>query len=189
MNFIKNIISKIPWKFNPVISLKNYESEFIYLSQLKKSDAPALVRYLKDKEISDVMVSIPYPYTMENAIEYIEKMKKSNLHFAIRKYGGDFIGIISARIDPNQPHKAIIGYWLAKRYWGKGIMTEVLKEFSQYLFKEFHLDRIGANCFESNIGSAKVLEKSGYVLEGLLINHYKKHGILHNSKVYGKIKI
>ena len=63
---------------------------------------------------------------------------------------------------------AEIGYWLGEAHWGKGVMTEALIAVTADVFQRFDLLRIFALPFADNIGSIRVLEKAGYVLEGRL---------------------
>lgn len=66
------------------------------------------------------------------------------------------------------PHRVDCGYVLARPWWRQGLMTEVLTEVSVWALRQSSLFRIGAVCDVENIGSASVLEKSGFVREGLL---------------------
>jgi [ribosomal protein S5]-alanine N-acetyltransferase len=66
-------------------------------------------------------------------------------------------------------------------------MTETVKKVTEFAFNEFGLVRITAHVFTFNIGSAKVLEKAGYSLEGILRKHYKKDGRIFDGKLYAKI--
>ena len=58
-----------------------------------------------------------------------------------------------------------MGYWLAEPFWGKGIITEAIKQMIDYGFKNFDINRIFARPFGTNIASQKVLEKTGFKLE------------------------
>ncbi len=58
---------------------------------------------------------------------------------------------------------AELGYWLGKKYWGKGIMTEAIKQMTKYTFENFgYLHKIYATPFGFNIGSQRVLQKAGF---------------------------
>ena len=65
-------------------------------------------------------------------------------------------------------HRLDCGYVLARRWWPQGWMTEVLTEVTLWALRQPSVFRIGAVCDIENIGSARVLEKSGFVREGLL---------------------
>lgn len=60
-----------------------------------------------------------------------------------------------------------IGYVLSKDYWGKGLMTEVVKTVIKYLFDFEKLDFIVCGHFHENEKSWRVQKKCGF-------NHYKK---------------
>ena len=66
------------------------------------------------------------------------------------------------------PHRLDCGYVLAQRWWRQGLMTEALTEVTAWALRQSSVFRIGAVCDVDNIGSARVLEKSGFVREGLL---------------------
>ena len=66
------------------------------------------------------------------------------------------------------PHRLDCGYVLARRWWRQGLMTEVLTEITVWALRQPSVFRIGAVCDVENVGSARVLEKSGFVREGLL---------------------
>ena len=66
------------------------------------------------------------------------------------------------------PHRLDCGYVLARRWWRHGLMTEVLTEIAAWALRQPSMFRIGAVCDVENIGSARVLEKAGFVREGVL---------------------
>jgi RimJ/RimL family protein N-acetyltransferase len=66
------------------------------------------------------------------------------------------------------PHRLDCGYVLARRWWRQGLMTEALTEVAHWALSQPWVFRIGAVCDVDNIGSARVMEKSGFIREGLL---------------------
>ncbi|MFJ6207947.1 GNAT family N-acetyltransferase [Lysinibacillus sp. NPDC092081] len=88
-------------------------------------------------------------------------------------------------VSVNETHKfAEIGYVLSEAYWNKGITTEAAKKLIDFGFNELGLVRIQARCFEENIGSQKVMEKSGMLFEGILRKSMFIKGIHQNVKMY-----
>lgn len=59
-----------------------------------------------------------------------------------------------------------VSYIVNPDYWNKGIATEVATMLIDFGFNQHQLHRIFATCDPRNIGSLKVLEKVGMVLEG-----------------------
>lgn len=59
-----------------------------------------------------------------------------------------------------QAEKKLVGYWLGRSFWGKGVATRALSEFLGLV----ELRPLHALVAESNLGSIRVLEKCGFVL-------------------------
>lgn len=74
----------------------------------------------------------------------------------------DFIGMCLARIFLYQPDQLEIGYTLSENYWGKGLGTEVCKALVEYCLTLHPQKDIVAVTDLDNIGSQKVLTKSGF---------------------------
>ena len=55
----------------------------------------------------------------------------------------------------------LIGYWIGKEYWGRGIATRALDAFLQIVTER----PLHAHVAKHNVGSIRVLEKCGFSLE------------------------
>ena len=98
---------------------------------------------------------------------------------------GEAIGAVGVHPQEDVYCKnAELGYWLAEPYWGKGIMTFVVKQMVQYGFEHFQIQRIFARPFEGNTGSMKVLEKAGFTLEAHLKKTFFKEGKFLDEYIY-----
>ena len=164
-----------------------------YISDITLADKAAYLEHLKEKQIYDQTLAIPFPYTEADAdwwinhnIEATQKQDGRSVNWAIRRIDNDALigGIGFLGLEIGKDYKSELGYWLAKPYWSKGIMTEAVKKAIGYGFKEFGLTRITANVFHFNVGSARVLEKAGFQCEGNLRSHYKKDGKIIDGKLY-----
>lgn len=70
-----------------------------------------------------------------------------------------------------------VSYIVNPDYWNKGIATEATTMLIDFGFNQHQLHRIFATCDPRNIGSLKVLEKVGMVLEGRIReNLFIKYG-------------
>lgn len=76
------------------------------------------------------------------------------------------IGLFGLKLGAKKYNRAEVWYKIHPDYWNKGYATEVLNTMLTYCFKELKLHRIQAGCAVENIGSIKVLEKVGFILEG-----------------------
>ena len=71
---------------------------------------------------------------------------------------------------------AEMGYWLAEPFWGRGIMTLAVKAMTAYAISDMKLHRVFAEPYSTNPASAKVLEKAGFIREGILHANVLKNG-------------
>lgn len=83
---------------------------------------------------------------------------------------------------------AEMGYYIAEEYWGKGIMTDAVKQICNYVFKNSDILRIYAEPFAYNTGSCRVLEKAGFQYEGTLRNNAVKNGKVIDMKMYSLLR-
>ena len=157
------------------------------------SDARDLATALSNKKIQDnLRDGLPYPYTEKDGKEFISTMLAANENdtfaFAIT-VNGKVIGSIGAFRQTNIHNKtAELGYYIAEEYWGKGIMTEAVKQLCDYVFSHTDIIRIYAEPFSYNIGSCRVLEKAGFQYEGTLRSNALKNGDVLDMKMYSKLK-
>lgn len=165
----------------------------IAIRMWKIEDAEELKTAINNKKIlHNLRDGIPYPYTVEDARKFIwdtlKAKKDSQYSWAItveEKVVGS-VGVF--RKDNIHHHTAEIGYYLAEEYWGKGIMTKVIKKVCKEIFENTDIIRIFAEPFAYNIASCKVLEKCGFELEGILRKNAIKNGKILNMKMYAIIK-
>jgi RimJ/RimL family protein N-acetyltransferase len=75
------------------------------------------------------------------------------------------VGAISLR---KEGFKGNMGYVLARKHWGKGLMTEAGRAVVDLAFADPAIVRVGAFCDIANAASARVMEKLGMVREGVL---------------------
>ena len=157
------------------------------------SDARDLAATLSNKKIQDnLRDGLPYPYTEQDGKEFISAMLAANENdtfaFAIT-VNGKVIGSIGAFRQGNiHRQTAELGYYIAEEYWGKGIMTEAVKQLCDYVFSNTDIIRIYAEPFAYNIGSCRVLEKAGFQYEGTLRSNALKNGNVFDMKMYSKLK-
>ena len=143
-----------------------------------------------------MLPNVPHPYKeadVEWFLNYCNEQKNKfghTMQWIIRNNNNELMGYISfhGKHEKNS-HKESIGYWLGKSFWGKGIMTKVVKRFCQFGFEEIGLVRIEATMLHFNYASAKVLEKCGFQLEAATLkNYYRKDGKVFDGKLYVLIK-
>jgi len=75
-----------------------------------------------------------------------------------------------------------------KKYWSKGIGTEVTEKILEIGFKEMNLNRIMLTVSEPNQGGVKAYLKAGFKLEGKLREACYRDGKFHDKLVMSILK-
>lgn len=157
------------------------------------SDAKDLSIALSNRKIQDnLRDGLPYPYTEEDGAAFISDMlsadENETFAFAIT-VDGKVIGSIGVFRQRNiHRQTAELGYYIAEEHWGKGIMTEAVKQICEYVFGKSDIIRIYAEPFAYNAASCRVLEKAGFQYEGTLRNNAVKNGKVIDMKMYSLLK-
>jgi len=163
------------------------------LREWKLTDAESVAHHANNKKVADNLRNVfPHPYSLADAEFYINICKnadkKSDLLLAI-EVDGNAVGSIGVFKKGDVYCKSgELGYWLGEEFWGKGIVTEAIKQICEIAFEKLNIVRIFAEPYETNLGSRRVLEKSGFKLEGILKNSVFKNGNIINSCVYALLK-
>ena len=157
------------------------------------SDAKDLAAALSNKKVQDnLRDGLPYPYTEQDGKEFISAMLSAdeNETFAFAITVDDMvIGSIGIFRQGNiHRQTAELGYYIAEEYWGKGIMTEAVKQICEYVFANSDIIRIYAEPFAYNIASCRVLEKVGFQYEGTLRSNAVKNSKVIDMKMYSLLK-
>lgn len=156
-------------------------------------DKKHLAEMLNNKNIlNNLRDGLPYPYTVNDAEEYIESMlsadKTKTYAFAIT-VNDKMIGSIGAfRCDNIHSRTAEMGYYIGEPYWGNGHATVAVTQLCRYIFCHTDIIRIFAEPFAYNKASCRVLEKAGFELEGTLHSNAVKNGKVLDMKMYALIK-
>lgn len=166
------------------------KTDRLLLTQLTASDIPFIVQYAANKRVSDYTLNLPYPYSEQDAIYWInvanQGYKQGSHHiFGIRlKLQDNFIGGIGLTIE-QRFKRAEIGYWLAEPYWNQGYTTEATKAVIGYGFNRLSLNKLTSSHLDQNPASGRVLLKSGLLKEGELKEHVCKQSVYYSLLVYG----
>ena len=146
--------------------MKIVVNEQTHLSEFRSSDKDALVEHLNDWDIYDRTLRIPFPYNGSDADKWLALVAKITAQqgrpvvWAIRNADDSLIGACGFDgIQIGKSHHGELGYWLSKPFWGRGLMTSVVKSVCRHAFEEFGLEKITAHVFSDNAASARVLEK------------------------------
>lgn len=159
--------------------------ENIYIRPFSAEDAVALLKLQTDNRPFFELFSMERNdefYTVESQLKRIQQYEEDSrtnqtYTFGIFKNEGTLIGTINLfQVLRGSLQSAFIGYFLDEKHNGKGYTTEAVKLLVDYAFKILKLHRIEAGVMPHNIGSIRVLEKSGFHKEGIAMKNVKING-------------
>jgi ribosomal-protein-alanine N-acetyltransferase len=139
---------------------------------------PEYAGWLNDPEINRFLCVGRVPVD----INQIENLNNNNtMFFAILLLDGNgdyiYIGTTSLNNIDWINRKGEIGYIIGdKRFWGKGLATEVVGLISNYALQRLNLHKVEAGVVEGNIGSIKALQKNGFKEYGVIPEDYYLEG-------------
>ena len=166
--------------------------EHCELRPLLSEDASSLAQMANDITVwRNLRDMFPHPYTLEHAVRFIEHASSQSptCHRAI-VIDGQAVGTIGLKLGTDVERiSAEVGYWLGAPYRGRGVMTEVIRAFTDEAFEIFSLSRNFALPFAYNVASCRALEKAGFVLEGVLQRACIKEGRIIDQWQYARVRV
>lgn len=131
---------------------------------------------------------------IEQAADLIAAMARAyddqdEIRWAITRYGSnEVIGVVGYNYWIRRDARASIGYDLARVWWGHGLMTEAVSAIVRFGFERMHLNRIEADTDARNPASGRVLQKVGFVQEGLQREHFYDSGSYQDLVLFGLLR-
>jgi RimJ/RimL family protein N-acetyltransferase len=156
------------------------ETARLRLRAPRRADIEAVARLANDRRIAENTASMPHPYTLADAEDFLQRVAAGpdEIAFAISLEDGTLIGVCGLKRDGrgkrgNAPE---IGYWLGVPFWGQGYATEAARALVDHAFEDLELERLEADARVSNPASRRVLEKCGFQWEGVALRRVRAIG-------------
>jgi len=169
------------------------ETDRLILRQVTKDDAESILEYLSDKDVMKHYGLEPFKSTDEalDEISWYQSIfeKKTGIRWGITLKGQErVIGSCGFLNIVPQHCRSEVGFELSKEYWGKGIASEAFEAVIKYGFEKLNLQRIQALIEPPNISSKKLVERKGFIKEGLLRNYEFTCGRFDDLLMYALLK-
>jgi [ribosomal protein S5]-alanine N-acetyltransferase len=151
------------------------------------ADLDSLVRHANNLNIARFMTDgFPHPYTPEHGKAFIAfAMRDDPPHIFAIEVDGEAAGGIGIHPQEGIMRKnAELGYWLAEKYWGKGIVSGAIPKMIDLAFATYDITRLYARPFGNNKASHRVLEKCGFTLEARIEKNIFKYGEYLDELIY-----
>jgi len=178
-NKIFNVFPEINTKRLDLREIKNDDADSIYkiLSNPEVIKHDSFELFTNIKQAEDLIKWFNEQYKQKAAIFWGICLKGEN----------EVIGFCKSKIEiPNV--RADFGYDLKCEYWNMGIMTEAVSSIIDFTFNTIDVNRIEATVTTENYASIRVLEKLGFIKEGILRKRSCFRGSYHDMVMLSIIK-
>ena len=140
-------------------------TERLILRMPQPADADAITERIAIKDIVWNLGRAPFPYKRSDAESWLETVPKGWAEdtayvFAITTADDGMIGSIGLDRHPEDIWE--IGYWLAKPWWGQGLVTEAGQAVLAWARESQGIDQFMSGHFTDNPASGRVLVKLGF---------------------------
>ncbi|HEY7517692.1 MAG TPA: GNAT family N-acetyltransferase [Methylomirabilota bacterium] len=157
----------------------------------RPGDAASIVEHANNRKVwVNLRDRFPHPYTASDARDFLKSVlsARPETNFAI-DVDGAAVGGIAYRVQSDVERiGAELGYWLGEKFWGRGIATAAVRAVTEHALATPGLLRVFALPFAHNRASARVLEKAGFALEGVLRSSAMKDGRVLDQLLYARIR-
>ena len=97
-------------------------------------------------------------------------------------------GITLSNVRRGVAQAGSVGYWIGEPHARRGFMSEALQLLLNFSFETLGLHRVEAACLPSNGPSRGLLEKSGFIQEGLARRYLRINGIWQDHVCYAVLR-
>ncbi|GAA5480997.1 GNAT family N-acetyltransferase [Haloferula sargassicola] len=156
------------------------------------ADVDAITALLQERRVVEMLSVVPWPYEHHHARTWLEEIEARqadghwDLFSIVLRETDEMIGTISLTSAANG-FWGVFGYWLGIDFWGRGYMTEALREILRHGFEDLKLRRIEACHFAHNPASGRVMAKAGLTCEGVQRLRAARFDELYDRVNYGII--
>ena len=154
------------------------------------ADAPSLAAHANNPRVwRNMSEQFPHPYTLEIAQHWVDRghVEFGGDNWAIACEGLAVGGCGLHRGAGGERCNVEIGYWLGEPYWGRGVVTQVVRVLAAQAFGLLGVTRVFAPVHADNPASMRVLEKNGFRREALLRRSACKGGQVIDRELWARI--
>ncbi|KKB78939.1 hypothetical protein VW35_10780 [Devosia soli] len=143
------------------------ETERLILRAPRAQDAEPIAHYLNDFAVSGNLARVPFPYHLSDARAWLRTRHPDTMvddaNFCIELKGEGYVGHIGFHPAQDGP---VIGYWLGKPFWGRGIMTEAAIACLDWFFAVSRAPVVYSGVFHFNGASLAIQRRLGFAETG-----------------------
>ena len=164
------------------------------LRSYQPDDAPALFKAVNEsrQHLRPWLNWIDTTTKPEHTLQFIQQsLQQLNAQEGLALgivYKRQIIGGIGMHHWDHNIKKAQLGYWISQPYEGQSIIYKCLNRFIDFLFEKASLNKLEIHFISTNIRSARVAERLGFRVEGVIRKSQLQNGIIHDVVITGLLK-
>lgn len=176
---------------------ESFESERLLIRAPMWGDGLAVNEAVKES-VEELRPWMPWACKLPTLEESEASIRRSRLEFLERsdlrlllflKESGQLIGSSGLHRIHWQSRKFEIGYWVHSAFARQGYITEAVDTITTFAIHELQANRIEIRCDSRNRQSARVAERTGFTLEGILRSEQcDLSGALRDTMIYAKVR-
>jgi [ribosomal protein S5]-alanine N-acetyltransferase len=146
------------------MTASSIETSRLLLRPFVDADKLSIPPLVGDYEVAKMLSVVPFPYTEEDSEYFLKNVcpDPNGITFAIiKKQDNVLIGAVSL-MNVHSEGRCEIGYWLGRRYWRRGYMSEAAKAMLSYGFNNLGVQVVNGGHYEENTPSGKVMLRVGF---------------------------
>ncbi|MQM16966.1 hypothetical protein Taro_049932 [Colocasia esculenta] len=157
----------------------------ISLRTFELSDLDDYMVWASDKRVTRFCSWDAYT-SKDDLLKYMTETVLPHPWFRAVCVDGRPVGAISVALNSgNDRCRGMLGYVLAFEHWGRGIMTRAVRMAAVSVFRELpELERVEALVDVENVASQRVVEKAGFLREGVLRKYLFMKGRSRDMVIY-----
>ena len=162
------------------------ESDFEAYYKLKANDQ--VMYYLQDMKLKSIDAA---KADFTNVLDDMKCASRKYCFLHIELKGShEQVGSIGYTVTGESPAGKMVhmGYFTYPRFWGNGYTTEALKKVLEYAFTADNVYRVTTGCLAENIGSERVMQKSGMIKEAEHLDYEWHDGKMKTRLEYRLLK-
>ena len=125
-------------------------------------------------------------------LKYYTRDLREDLGYAFFLFDSDnemlLGGLTLSNVRRGVTHASTLGYWIGEPYAGQGKMTAGVRASLPFVFNTLHLRRLEAACLPRNEASIRLLERVGFIHEGLARRYLKINGVWQDHVTYALLE-
>lgn len=147
-------------------TVKKLQTQRLLLTPLRLEDAPSYARHFVDYEvIRHLSALVPWPYPENGVVEFFKNVllppqgvDRWTWTIRLKTNPDEVIGCVDLWREGRPENR---GFWLGKKFWGQGYMTEAVEPIMDYAFNSLGFETLTFANAVGNDRSRRIKEKTG----------------------------